>query len=122
MSIDWMKYYYILNTFWVNFNPVGVIPLIIACINRYNNPSIDKKLLTDYIPRFFYLVTCIFYVFDNLVKYAVDGGETLCQKALFIHHTASQFIILPLVFNNYMPWWANPVGFLHGFLVYFPEM
>jgi hypothetical protein len=26
-----------------------------------------------------------------------------------------------LVLNNYIPWWANPIGFLHGFLIFFPS-
>jgi len=51
----------------------------------------------------------------------VDGGELICQKGFFIHHVSSLFVIPPLIFNDYIPWWANPIGFLHGFLIFFPE-
>lgn len=121
MDIDWMAHYYFLNNFWVNFNVAAIIPFIIACINRYRNPSINTYLFTDHISRFCLALSCVYYVYETVVKYIVDGGDTICQKAVFIHHIASLFIIIPLVINRYIPWWANPVAFLHGFLIYFPN-
>lgn len=51
----------------------------------------------------------------------IDGGDTICQKSFFIHHIASLFVISPLFLNEYIPWWANPIGFLHGFCIWFPD-
>ena len=28
----------------------------------------------------------------------------------------------PLIINRYIPWWVNPIGFMHGFSVKFPEL
>lgn len=30
-------------------------------------------------------------------------------------------MIIPFIINKYVPWWTNPIGFMHGFLVFFPE-
>lgn len=121
MNIDWMYHYYLLNNFWVNFNVIAIVPFLIACINRFRNPSVETHLLTDHIPRFFLGSSCIYYIYETVVKFAVDGSETICQKAIFIHHIASLFVLIPLILNRYIPWWANPVAFLHGFLVFFPN-
>jgi hypothetical protein len=120
-NIDWIAHYYLLNNFWVYYNLICIVPFVVACINRYRNPEIETHLFTDHVSRIFLLVPCIYYVFETVVKYVVDGGDSICQKAVFIHHIVSLFIILPLVLNRYVPWWANPIGFLHGFLVFFPD-
>ncbi len=116
-----MDHYYLANNFWINFNLFAILPFIIACINRYRNPDINTYLFTDHLSRWGMAITCLFYIYDSVVKYMVDGGQTICQKALLIHHISSEFIITPLFINSYIPWWANPIGFLHGFLVYFPD-
>lgn len=121
MQIDWQRHYYIANNLWVNINLLGIVPFLVACLNRLRHPSTKVHLFTDHLSRLFLAITCLFYVYDVTVKYMVDGVETVCQKALLIHHVASEFIIIPLVVNRYIPWWANPVAFLHGFLIYFPE-
>jgi hypothetical protein len=38
-----------------------------------------------------------------------------------MHHIASFFVIGPLILNEYIPWWVNPVGFVHGWIVYFDD-
>ncbi len=116
-----MDFYFLINKFWINYNCFLIIPSGIACINRYLHPQIDKPLLTDYITRFLLIVACLFYLCDSVVKYVIDGGETICQKAIFIHHLTSEIMIIPFIINKYVPWWTNPIGFMHGFLVFFPE-
>ena len=122
MSWTWMDHYYFANSIWIDLNLLCILPFVGSCINRFRQPSIKIPLWTDHITRFFLSIQAIFYVYDTIVKYAVDGGDTICQKSLFIHHVASQFVILPVIFNSYVPWWINPVGFLHGLLVYFPNL
>ena len=89
MEIDWMDFYFFINKFWINYNCFLIIPSGISCINRYLNPQMDKPLLTDYITRLLLIVASIFYLCDSVVKYVIDGGETICQKAIFIHHLTS---------------------------------
>jgi hypothetical protein len=112
--------YYLLNNIWVYGNLVMIPPFVIACIMRFKNPDINKKLWTDHLSRIFLILTVVFYVFDIVVKYYVDGGSTICQKAFFIHHVASLALLPPLFMNEYIPWWVNPVGFLHGICIFFP--
>ena len=120
-KIDWQHHYYLSNNIWVYGNTVLILPFIIACVNRYINSDINKHLWTDHLSRIFLVLTCAYYVYDVPVKYMMDGGDTICQKAFFIHHVASMFIIPPLFMNDYIPWFANPIGFLHGFCIFFPE-
>jgi hypothetical protein len=120
-SIDWHYQYYLSNRIWVYGNVVMILPFIFSCICRFRNPDLNKKLWTDHIARFFLLLTWFYYIYDIPIKYFVDGGHTICQKGFFIHHVASLFILPPIMFNNYIPWWANPIGFLHGLCIYYPE-
>lgn len=121
MEIDWQWHYYKANQYWVSVNPTCIIPFIIACICRFRDISVKKYLWTDHLARSYLGMTCFFYVYDSIVKYMFDGADTVCEKSLYIHHISSLFIIVPIVINSYIPWWANPIGFLHGFLVYFPD-
>jgi hypothetical protein len=120
-EIDWGFHYYLSNNIWVYGNLVLIAPFVIACLNRLRRPDINTPLWTDHLSRVFLVFTCLYYVYDIPVKYFVDGGDTICQKGFFIHHVASLFIIPPLILNSYIPWWANPIGFLHGFCLAFPE-
>jgi len=120
-SIDWQYHYYLSNRIWVYGNVVLILPFIISCICRFRNPDINKKLWTDHLSRLFLFLTWLYYIYDIPVKYLVDGGATVCQKGFFIHHVSSLFIMPPLILNHYIPWWANPIGFLHGFCIYYPE-
>ena len=98
-----------------------MMPLFfVAMVARFKQPSMDKILWTDNLARISLIFTCIFYVFDIYVKYQIDGGDTICQKSFFIHHTASLLLIPPLFLNSYIPWWVNPVGFFHGICIFFP--
>lgn len=121
MGVDWQFHYYLSNNIWVYGNLVLILPFVIACVNRLRHPDIKVKLWTDDLARVFLIFTCLYYVYDMPVKYFVDGGDTICQKGFFIHHVASLFIIPPIILNSYIPWWANPIGFLHGFCLAFPE-
>ena len=116
-----MAVYYAINSFWILFNLFVIVPFGIAFIFRFRNPSIATPLWTDHLARLGLTCTMIFYVFDTTIKSYVDGVETVCQKATLIHHAASFFIIGPLVYNSYIPWWVNPVGFVHGYIVYFDD-
>lgn len=120
-NIDWSYHYYLSNNIWVYGNTVLILPFIIACINRYRNVDINKYLWTDHLARIFLFLTCVYYIYDMPVKYILDGGDSICQKSFFIHHVASLFIIPPLFLNSYIPWFASPIGFLHGFCIFFPE-
>ena len=120
-KIDWTYHYYMSNNIWVYGNIVLILPFIVACVNRYRNPQLHKKLWTDHLARFFLVLTVLYYIYDMPIKYMVDGGQTICQKSFFVHHVASLFIIPPLFLNEYIPWFANPIGFLHGFCVFYPE-
>lgn len=117
---DFMFHYYLSNNIWVYGNLILIVPFLISCVNRLRNPDINKYLWTDNLARFFLVFTCLYYIYDVPVKYLVDGGNTICQKGFFIHHISSLFIIPPIILNSYIPWWANPVGFLHGFCLLFP--
>jgi hypothetical protein len=98
-----------------------MMPLFfIAMVNRFRNPSVQKILWTDHLARISLVFTVVFYVADIYVKYLVDGGDTICQKSFFIHHTSSLFLIPPLFLNSYIPWWVNPVGFFHGICIFYP--
>ena len=120
-NVDWMYHYYMSNNLWVYGNVVLIAPFIIACVFRFFNTDIKKKLWTDELARIFLILTCAYYIYDTPVKYFVDGGDTICLKAFYIHHISSLFIIPPIIFNSYIPWFANPIGFLHGFCIFFPE-
>ncbi len=113
-----MDLYYFINYFWIWFNLFAIVPFIIACIFRYLNPSFKHKLWTDHLSRIGLTITLMFYVLDTAVKSYVDGTETICQKAVIMHHVASFFIMGPLILNEYIPWWVNPVGFVHGYIVF----
>ena len=77
-GLDIMDYYYASNIFWINFNIFFILPFIVACIVRFFNQDVNKNLLTDYPPRILLFMSCIFYVYDMVVKYKVDGAETIC--------------------------------------------
>ncbi len=66
--------YYLLNNIWVYGNMVMIPPFVVACVMRFKNPDMNKKLWTDNLCRVFLILTVIFYVFDIIVKYFVDGG------------------------------------------------
>lgn len=121
IDIDWQYHYFASNNIWVYGNIAMIIPFLVACINRMRNPDMKKYLWTDDVSRFMLILTCLYYIYDIPVKYVVDGGDTLCQKGFFVHHVASLFIITPIIINRYIPWWSNPIGFLHGFCIAFPE-
>lgn len=121
LSIDWDFHYYLANRIWVYGNLVLILPFLTACLNRFRHPEISLGLWTDHLARLFLFLTCAFYLYEMPIKYLRDGGESVCQKAFFIHHLSSLFVIPPLFLNSYIPWFVNPIGFLHGFLVFFPE-
>lgn len=116
-----MTVYFAINHFWIWFNLFAVVPFVVAFIFRLRNQSMDKNLSTDHLARFGLIITLVFYLVDSLVKGYVDGTESICQKAMLIHHVASFFIIIPLVINSYIPWWVNPIGFIHGWIVFFDD-
>ena len=99
-----MDVYYFLNFIWIWFNLLVIIPFFISFIYRYKNQKISKYLWTDHLSRTCLLLTLFYYLIDFIVKAYIDGTETICQKALLIHHIASFFIIGPLVYNSYIPW------------------
>jgi hypothetical protein len=117
--MDIMALYYAINHFWIWFNLFVIAPFLIAFVFRLRNQSLSTQLWTDHLARLGLVATLLFYLVDTIVKGYVDGTETICQKALIIHHTASFFIIIPLVINDYIPWWVNPIGFIHGWIVFF---
>lgn len=121
MSWTEMDYYYLSNKVWVYGNIVLILPFIISCVFRFRQRELTKVLATDHLARVFLIFTWIYYMFDMVIKYKVDGGDSICQKSFFIHHVASLFIMPPLFLNRYIPWWACPIGFMHGFCIYFPE-
>ena len=122
MGIDWTFHYYLSNNIWVYSNILLILPFLIACFNRFRHPDINKTLWTDHLCRYALVFTTLYYLYDIVIKYTVDGGDTICQKGFFIHHISSVFIIPPIFLNSYIPWWSNPIGFLHGFCLAFPEI
>lgn len=116
-----MDLYYAINYFWIWFNLFVILPFFIACVCRYLNVSRSKYLWTDHLSRIGLTITLMFYVIDTAVKSYVDGTDTICQKAVIMHHIASFFIIGPLILNEYIPWWVNPVGFVHGYIVFWDD-
>ncbi len=121
MSIDIMDVYYSINFFWIWFNLFVIAPFFIAFIFRLRNSSITSQLPTDHLSRIGLILTLIFYTVDTTVKVYVDGYQSICQKAMIIHHVASFFIMTPLIINYHIPWWVNPVGFIHGYIVFFDD-
>lgn len=119
--MDIMTIYYSINFFWIWFNLFVILPFLIAFIFRLRNPSMKKKLWTDHLSRLSLTITLIFYAIDTTVKTYVDGTDSICEKAVIIHHLASFFIMGPLIINEYIPWWVNPVGFIHGYIVFFDD-
>ena len=115
-----MDYYYFSNRLWIDTNIIMILPFTIACIVRFFNQDIKKDLWTDYMPRFFLAFSWAFYIFDMSVKYPVDGADTVCEKAFFIHHLSSLVIFPPLFMNKHVPWWVCPIGFLHGLCIKYP--
>ena len=120
-DLDIMTFYYFLNKFWLDFNLFFILPFLVSCINRYLHPDINKVLLTDHIARVLLIVCCIFYLFDMIVKYPVDGADSICEKAFFVHHCSS-LVLFPILFmNRYIPWWVDTICVMHGFCIYWPE-
>ena len=93
---------------------------MIACLNRFLNSSLTVKLKTDLFSKFLMLVTIIFYAMDTTVKYLVDGADGICERAFIMHHVAAIIILIPMILHSYVPWWLNPIGFMHGFCVVLP--
>ena len=124
MFLGWeiMDHYYFSNWFWINFNVFLIIPFLISCICRFYNQSIDKYLWTDHLARYSLLISWLYYIYDIIVKYPVDGANTICEKAFYIHHASSLFIFPPLILNKHIPWWVSLIGFMHGFGIIFPEL
>ena len=94
-----MTLYYSINLFWIWFNLFVIVPFFIAFIYRLKNRSVEKKLWTDHLSRISLTATLIFYAFDTMVKAYVDGTDSICEKAVTIHHVASFFIIGPIIMN-----------------------
>jgi len=117
-----MKLYYLLNNIWVYGNIAMIIPFLIAGINRFFHKGKDLKhhLFTDHLARICLIFTISFYIIETIVKYPIDGADTVCKKTFLIHHMGSILIIAPLIINKYIPWWVNPIGFMHGFLMAWP--
>ena len=116
--------YYPLNNIWVYGNIIMIVPFLISTVSRlFNKGGHDLKLhlWTDHICRVMLVFTEIFYVFDIIVKYRVDGIDQFCEKTFFVHHVGTLFLLPPLFINRYIPWWVPPVGFMHGFLLAFPQ-
>jgi hypothetical protein len=117
--------YYPLNTIWVYGNILMIVPFLTSAVIRlYNKGDHDLKrnLWTDHLCRVLLIFTEIFYIFDILVKYRVDGIDHFCEKTFLIHHVGTLFLLPPLFLNRYIPWWVSPVGFMHGFLLAFPQL
>jgi hypothetical protein len=117
-----MDCYYAINVVWLWANLFLFFPFLFACFKRFRNQSLEKPLWTDHLCRFGLAFTLIVYTADCIVKYIVDGDQSIPQKCLFIHHIASFFIIMPIICNRSIPWWVNPIGFLHGIIVFFPDL
>lgn len=115
-----MDYYYFANWLWITGNIAMIIPFLTSCFVRFFNQDINKYLWTDHFARFFLFFSWCFYIFDMIVKYQVDGADTICEKAFFIHHGSSLILLPPLILNSYIPWWVCPIGFMHGFCINFP--
>ena len=116
-----MANYYFINKLWIDANTIAIIPVFISCVFRFFNQNINKNLLTDHLTRICLIFMWIYYFFDMYYKYPVDGSDSICEKAFYIHHIASLVIVPPLFLNRYIPWWVCPIGFMHGFCIKFPE-
>lgn len=69
-----MEAYYFLNVLWVTTNKMMILPFVTACVVRFFNIDIKKKLWTDHLSRICLAYTVLFYCFDIYVKYVVDGA------------------------------------------------
>lgn len=117
--------YYGLNNIWYYGNIIMIAPFLIAGIWRFLNRGshdLKKHLWTDHITRVLLIFTETYYVFDIIVKYQIDGIDRFCDKAFLIHHIGTLMLLPPLFLNRYIPWWVNPIGFMHGFLIAFPRL
>jgi hypothetical protein len=94
---------------------------MLACLNRFLHPQINVKLWTDHLARAFLIFGAIFYVAETIVKYHTEGTDSICIKAMYIHHFAGIFVLASLFLNSYIPWWTCPLGFMHGICIAFPE-
>ena len=117
-----MQCYYGINIVWLWSNLILFFPFLYACVKRFRNQALDKSLWTDHLTRIGLAFTLVVYAADCIVKYIVDGDLSIPQKCLLIHHIASFFIIVPIITNKYIPWWVNPIGFLHGIIVFLPDL
>jgi hypothetical protein len=57
---------------------------------------------------------------NALSRMPMNKTRFFCKKTFLIHHMGSILIIAPLIINRYIPWWVNPIGFMHGFLMAWP--
>ena len=75
-----MKFYFVLNNFWIYSNIFMIVPFFLAGLNRFihRGKTLDAPLWSDHITRFFLVVTWLFYILDILVKYPEDGIDTFC--------------------------------------------
>ena len=116
-----MANYYFINKIWINANVYAIIPFLISCIVRFFNQDINKNLWTDHFARIGLIFSWAFYIIDMYFKYPIDGSDSICEKAFYIHHIGSLLIFPPLFLNRHISWWICPIGFLHGFCIKFPE-
>ena len=117
-----MANYYFINKIWINGNVVMFLPFSISCIVRLFNKDKSKSLWTDHFARICLIFSWTFYIFDMYYKYPIDGSDSICEKAFYIHHIASLAIFPPLFINKNIPWWICPIGFMHSICIKFPEI
>lgn len=53
---------FFLNRIWYYVNVALILPVMLACLNRFLHPQMEVKLWTDHLARAFLIFGAIFYI------------------------------------------------------------
>lgn len=86
-----------------------------------NKMVIMKTTPVDYYWKMYICVAFIYYMVDcTYCAMNYDMSEDTCILAMFLHHIATIFAILPALSIPHYPWFLTSVFSVHTFLIAFP--
>ncbi len=85
--------------------------------------SIMKTTLPDYYWKYYISSAFCYYFTDSIycaLNYELSNPDNICVLAMFLHHIATLFAIIPCLSVPHYPWFHTfPLAF-HCFLIVFP--
>lgn len=83
--------------------------------------DVMKTTPLDYYWKFYIMFAFVYYIADCIYcALSYDLTEEMCILAMFLHHVATLFAILPAISIPHYPWFMTSVFSIHTFLIAFP--